>query len=143
MIPPITVHLLDSAQGHPLQTWTFDSHEALTMGRSPDNDIVVADPYVSRAHAYLKFDGGQWRLIAISRQQLVSRGTDVPEIAVDDGTVCRLGPHGCYLRFGNVEIDIKATIAPDVTLMPVLQARPRKVAAGGQPDHGWALFSDS
>jgi hypothetical protein len=123
MIPQITVHLLDSAQGHPLQTWTFENHDSVTMGRAPDNDIVVTDPYVSRAHAYLKFDNGQWRLIALSRQLIFYEGQTWPEVSLGDGTVCRLGPHGCYLRFGQAEAQQHegATISFDATLMPTLK----------------------
>jgi hypothetical protein len=122
MIPQITVHLLDTAQGHPLQTWTFADHDSVTMGRSPDNDIVVADPYVSRAHAYLKFDRDEWRLIAISRQLIFCAGQTWPEVPVVDGTVCRLGPHGCYLRFGQAEAQQNLrTMSFDATPMPILQ----------------------
>ncbi len=123
MIPQITVHLLDSAQGHPLQSWTFDNHDSVTMGRSPDNDIVVADPYVSRAHAYLKFDRGQWRLISLSRQMIYFEGQTWPEVPIDDGTVFRLGQHGCYLRFGQAgaQQNEGATMSFDATLMPTFK----------------------
>ncbi len=123
MIPQITVHLLDSAQGHPLQTWKFDNRDSVTMGRSPDNDIVVTDPYVSRSHAYLKFDGDQWRLISLSRQRIFYEGQALPEVPVGDGTVCRLGPHGCYLKFDQAEAqqDERATISFDATLMPIFK----------------------
>jgi hypothetical protein len=123
MTHQITVHLLDSAQGHPLQTWSFEDHDSLTLGRAPDNDIVVADPYVSRAHAYLKFDGREWRLISLSRQMIFYEGDSWPEVPVGDGTVCRLGPHGCYLRFGQArEHDSqRATMSFDATLMPVFK----------------------
>lgn len=123
MIPQITVHLLDSAQGHPLQSWKFDDRDSLTMGRSPDNDIVVTDPYVSRSHAYLKFDGDQWRLISLSRQQIFFEGQVLPEVPVGDGTVCRLGPHGCYLKFdqAGAQQDERSTISFDATLMPVFK----------------------
>jgi len=123
MIPPITVHLLDSAQGHPLQTWKFDDRDSVTMGRSPDNDIVVTDPYVSRSHAYLKFDGDQWRLISLSRQRIYFEGQVVPEVPIDGGTVCRLGPHGCYLKFDQTaaQQDDRATISFDASTMPILK----------------------
>jgi predicted DNA-binding ribbon-helix-helix protein len=35
----------------------------LTVGRSSDNDIVVADPEVSRRHFMLVFDGDFWRAV--------------------------------------------------------------------------------
>jgi len=123
MAPQITVQLLDSAQGHPLQTWKFDNRESVTMGRSPDNDIVVTDPYVSRSHAALKFDGEQWRLSSLSRQQIFHEGHLLPEVSIGDGTVCRLGPHGCYLKFNQTaaQQDDRATISFDASTMPILK----------------------
>ncbi len=122
MIPQIIVHLLDPTQGHPLQSWMFADHELVTVGRSPDNDVAVADPYVSRAHAYLTFDSNEWRLIAISGQRIFYEGQTCTEVPVGDGTVCRLGPHGCYLRFGQGESqqEQRATISFNARLMPVL-----------------------
>src|SRR5262245_49187410 len=123
MTPHITVHLLDSALGHSLQTWSFGNVDSITVGRSPDNDVAVADPYVSRTHAFLKLDNDQWKFIAISRQLIVHEGQSVPEVLVGDGTVCRLGPNGCYLRFGQPETqqNHRATILFDETLMPVFK----------------------
>lgn len=123
MVPQITVHLLDSAQGHPLQTWTFENRESVTLGRSPENDIVVTDPYVSRSHAYLKFDRSQWRLMAISRQMIFHEGRTWPEVPVYDGTVCRLGPHGCYLRFvqADAQQNEQATISGSGISIPNLK----------------------
>lgn len=120
MIPQISVHLLDSAQGHSLQSWTFENHDSITIGRSPDNDIVVTDPYVSRAHAYLKFDDGQWRLMAISERLLLFNGQKTAEVPVSDGTVCRLGPQGCFVRFGQAESqqNLRATISFDAAVIP-------------------------
>jgi pSer/pThr/pTyr-binding forkhead associated (FHA) protein len=123
MIPQISVHLLDSAQGHPLQSWTFENHDSITIGRSPDNDIVLTDPYVSRAHAYLRFDDGQWRLTAISQRLIVFNGQKVSEVPVLDGTICRLGSQGCFVRFGQEESqqNLRATISFDTALVPELR----------------------
>jgi hypothetical protein len=118
------IRLLDSAGGHPLQSWKVENREQVTIGRSEDNDIVVADPYVSRAHAYLRFDEARddWRLISISRQQIVYQGESHGELALADGMVFRLGQHGCYLRFdqSQPQEDDSKTISFDLKLMPVL-----------------------
>ena len=52
------IHLLDSAQGHPLQTWRFKNQDLITIGRNDGNDIVLSDPHVSRAHATIVVRGG-------------------------------------------------------------------------------------
>ena len=35
-------------------------HAELTVGRAPDNDLVLAKPGVSRRHAHLGEEGGRW-----------------------------------------------------------------------------------
>lgn len=35
----------------------------VTVGRAPDNDVVIDLPYVSRRHAELRFEGDEWLLI--------------------------------------------------------------------------------
>jgi pSer/pThr/pTyr-binding forkhead associated (FHA) protein len=57
---PVVIDLLDSAQGHPLRTWSFNDRDKITLGRTPENDVSVADPYVSRSHAYLQVKDGGW-----------------------------------------------------------------------------------
>ncbi len=34
--------------------------DRITIGRTPNNDIVIVDHSVSRFHAYLRFDGKEW-----------------------------------------------------------------------------------
>jgi hypothetical protein len=118
------IQLLDAAEGHPLQTWRFEGRTRLTIGRSEDNDVVVTDPYVSRAHAYLQFEpaGDTWRIISISRQQLMYRGEVHAELDLVDGMVFRLGPNGCYLRFNQnqEQDDNRSTLSFDPKTMPIL-----------------------
>ena len=96
----IVIQLLDPVAGHSLQTWSFESSTHLTIGRSGECDVVLTDPYVSRSHAYLSYDENGWKLIAISERRLVSEGKSQAEFLVSEGFVCRLGSHGCFLRFG-------------------------------------------
>ena len=123
MAPGGVLQLLDSAQGHPLQSWTIDARSHVTIGRAEENDVVLADPYVSRAHAYLQCEpaGEQWRLVSISRQQIVYQGETLGELSLADGMVFRLGQNGCYLRFGlsPKQTDDRATLSYDPATMPV------------------------
>jgi hypothetical protein len=62
-----------------------------TIGRSKDNDVVVADDTVSRLHAVLRQDEGQLRIENVS-----SNGTYVNHVAVDaallkDGDLVAMG----------------------------------------------------
>jgi hypothetical protein len=122
MMPRSVLQLLDSAAGRPLQTWPIEDRQRITIGRADDNDIVLADPYVSRAHAYLHFDPLEgWRLVSISRQQVFFQGQRFGELALADGMVFRLGQNGCYLRFGEASNadDDRKTITFDASSMPV------------------------
>lgn len=101
----ITVELLDSATGQSQQSWRFSGVSRVQLGRSRENDVVVSNPYVSRAHAYLEFHDGRWTAIAISSQQLVSGGRRVQSIDLIPGTIFQLGPHGANLRFGVESLD--------------------------------------
>lgn len=97
----VVVELLDSGQSHPLQSWTFSNQDRILIGRSPENDVVLGDPYVSRSHAYLQFDQIQWRVVSISSQQVVHQGEKRAELSLVDQDVFRLGAAGCFLRFSH------------------------------------------
>ncbi len=123
MIPRVTLHLLDSAKGHPLQTWSFENRDSITLGRASENDVVLADPYVSRSHACLKFEQGEWRLVSLSSRMIELEGQVWNEVPLAPGAVFRLGPTGCFLRFGRPQDQAanNATMSFDATLMPVFK----------------------
>lgn len=66
--------------------------KTLRIGRSPDNDIVVLDPDVSRHHAELRGTAGTYRLVDLASANGTfvngQRGTDVP---LSEGDVVRIG----------------------------------------------------
>jgi pSer/pThr/pTyr-binding forkhead associated (FHA) protein len=129
MIPRITLQLLDSAQGHPLQTWSFENRETITLGRSSDNDVVLADPYVSRSHARLQYENGAWRLFSLSTKMIMLEGQTWNEIPLVAGTVFRLGASGCFLRYSRLQDQPtnSATMSFDATLMPILELNREKM----------------
>ena len=93
------VHLLDSAQGHPLQTWRFRNQELITIGRDDGNDIVLADPHVSRVHATIVFENGAWSIVSIGRHGTLINDRMISEAVLKHQTVFRLGSEGPTLRF--------------------------------------------
>ena len=95
----VVVHLLDSAQGYSLQTWRFTNRDLITIGRSDENDIVLADPHVSRVHTKLVHENGSWRLISTGRHGTLVDNRLVSEFALQNHTVFRLGGAGPMLRF--------------------------------------------
>lgn len=77
--------------------WTGDCDQ-LSVGRSRDSDVVLADPEVSRRHAVLRFRDGKWIL-----EDLRSRnGTAVNGIRVGR---CELRP-GDRLVIGANELEV-------------------------------------
>jgi pSer/pThr/pTyr-binding forkhead associated (FHA) protein len=123
MTQPIVLHLLDAAQDHPLQSWTFEDAGTITIGRSDDNDVILADPFVSRSHARLEFDAQGWRVVSISDQQVVSDGQKHRELRLADGATFQLGPRGCVLRvsFGRPMPRNRSTLAFDPATMPIFK----------------------
>lgn len=93
------IHLLDSAQGHPLQTWRFQNQEVITIGRNDGNDIVLTDPHVSRAHATVVFDNGVWKIVSIGRHGTLVNDRMVSDAKLTDQTTFRLGAEGPLLQF--------------------------------------------
>ena len=95
----VVVHLLDSAQGHALQTWRFKNQAIITIGRNDGNDIVLADRHVSRAHATIAYDNGVWKIVSIGRHGTLVNDRLISEVALKHQTVFRLGAEGPMLRF--------------------------------------------
>jgi adenylate cyclase len=94
-----TIHLLDSAQGHIVQTWRFRDKREIVIGRSDDCDVVIADPHVSRTHAKLQFADGAWTLNSTGRHGTLVDDRLVAETQLGRDTRFRLGSQGPLLRF--------------------------------------------
>lgn len=74
--------------------------ERVFVGRAPNNDIVIEDSSVSKAHAYFVLKGARAQIVALQTlnptklgtQVLVPQGTGTP---VPDGTTIEFGAVGC------------------------------------------------
>jgi len=95
----LTLHLLDPAQGQPLQSWRFVDRKTVTIGRGSENDIAVADPQVSRTHVRLQFSGGAWTLVSLGRNGTRVDGETVAEFPLTERLVFQLGVSGPIFRF--------------------------------------------
>lgn len=95
----IRIELLDSGSGRAMQSWMFSRSDVISMGRSPENQVVVPDPYVSRHHADLEFTQGRWLLTNRGRHGILLDGCSIGESILVDGEVCfQLGSLGPSLR---------------------------------------------
>ena len=115
----VSVLLLDSAQGKPIQTWRFSDQREITIGREDGRDIVLSDPHVSRHHVTLIATDDGWMLVSRGRHGTLIDNRVVAEAVLRSGVVFRLGPTGPTLRFdqGKLGTSVTATmdqIDPDV-----------------------------
>jgi pSer/pThr/pTyr-binding forkhead associated (FHA) protein len=71
----------------------------VTIGRDESNDVVIANPQVSRLHATLSHSDGSWSLISIGRHGTVVGDRLISEFELRHQTVFQLGAGGPMLRF--------------------------------------------
>jgi pSer/pThr/pTyr-binding forkhead associated (FHA) protein len=119
----LTLHLLDTAQGFPIQTWTFVLRPEVRIGRAPDNDVVVTHPYVSRNHVRLLWRDGGWELVNCGSHGTLVHGERVSSARLAEGDEMRLGPLGPTLRFHCAESEesVDGTMAADIPPQPPIQ----------------------
>ena len=95
----VAIQLLDPSSGRPVKSWTFRERDQITIGRSPDQDVEISDPYVSRNHARLDRREGGWVLVSLGRHGLVVANQLVTEKVISGELVFRLGTEGPTLKF--------------------------------------------
>jgi hypothetical protein len=118
----LTLHLLDTAQGFPIQTWTFLLKPEVRIGRAGDNEVIIPHPYVSRYHARLLWHEGGWELVNLGSHGTLVHGQRVTRVRLAEADEMRLGPLGPTLRFHCAEAteSICGTLAGDMpTLNPI------------------------
>lgn len=93
------LHLLDAAQGHPVQTWRFANCEQITIGRSENSDITLTDAQVSRQHVELAFRSGEWVLYSYGRNGTRINDELVQEVFLWDSATFQLGTSGPTFQF--------------------------------------------
>src|ERR1700694_3575966 len=74
------------------------SQPMMTIGREPTNDIVISDPSVSRQHARLVNNGGQWSIEKLSLQNVVTvNQRDVQQSLIADRDTIGVGNGTTFL----------------------------------------------
>jgi hypothetical protein len=94
----LTLQLLDTAQGFPIQSWKFPAQPEVRIGRANDNDVIIPHPYVSRLHVRLLWREGDWELVNVGTHGTLVAGRAATRALVSDGDDIRLGPLGPTLR---------------------------------------------
>jgi pSer/pThr/pTyr-binding forkhead associated (FHA) protein len=95
----VVVQLLDAALGRAVKSWKFLGRNEISIGRMPERDIEINDPYVSRLHAELHYCDGHWLLLSRGRNGVVVRNRQVTELPIESEVTFQLGPSGPVLRF--------------------------------------------
>lgn len=98
------VRLLDAARDHALQQWQFDNMQVITIGRSPDREIVIPDTLISRLHVVLQRRGDLWWLLAVGQNGVQVDGERIEECPLVHGLKFRLGQNGPILQFCDARI---------------------------------------
>jgi len=117
----VTLTLLDPQASTPLQQWNFDSQSTIRIGRSPDNDVILNDPLVSRHHVELRVSSSQsgdlWQLVNQGTNGTFLNGILVSRGLVPDEALIRLAREGPMLKFQNRKSTPPPT-SPPVPLPP-------------------------
>lgn len=102
----VTLALLDAAKQKSLHQWRFEKPEVIRIGRSPDNDLVLDDPVVSRQHLELRkvqrTNGeSSWQLFSYGTNGTLVNDLFVSQAAVwvADGSFIQLARGGPILKF--------------------------------------------
>lgn len=93
--PPLTITLEDD----PAFRWVFGPENPIKIGRSPENDIFLDHPELSRCHCTLFFADGVWNCSDLSRNGVFQSGKPVKHVVVTDGLLLQLSRSGPRLRF--------------------------------------------
>jgi len=118
--------VIGDQNSRPIRTLSLHGMEKLTIGRSPERDLVVDDPGVSRLHCVLYLEDGEWCIADAGSKS----GT-----YVDDARVKwkRLKP-GRVASIGELRLWIEGE--------PDLLASPQSDAGAADTEYGHALQLD-
>ncbi len=100
----VTLSLLHPGQNTTLKEWKFTDESIIRIGRSPDNDVILTEPLVSRHHLELrKTDSlpnrSAWQVINQGTNGTFVDGILVAQSAITDGCLLQLAKGGPILKF--------------------------------------------
>lgn len=117
----VTLTLLHPQASTPLQQWNFQSQSTIRIGRSPDNDVILDDPLVSRHHLELKCtpskEGFLWQLVNQGTNGTFLNGVLISRGLVPDEALIQLAREGPLLKF-QIEKAVNSIAAP---MSPVVE----------------------
>jgi pSer/pThr/pTyr-binding forkhead associated (FHA) protein/predicted Ser/Thr protein kinase len=131
----ITLTLLHPIQSTPVQSWTFDDGEAIRIGRSTDNNVVLYSAVVSRNHVELRCAADAWEVVSLGANGTYIDGKRVVRMPLHDGLIFRLARSGPNLQvhLGVVEgaATMRSTPKPNRIPMAVDDDMPKTLGLPG------------
>ncbi len=94
----VTIALLDAQGIQSLKIWEFDDLTSITIGRSPNQQVVIDHPLVSRLHAEISIKGQQLEITNHGANGIYVNGSLVPKTILTDGSIVQLAPGGPQLK---------------------------------------------
>ena len=127
----VQVQLLDVTLGRSVKSWKFRGRDVISIGRMPESDVEISDPYVSRVHAELHFREGKWVLVSRGRSGVIVQNRQITEVALDSETTFKLGASGPLLRFcvNREDAEIGRTLSFETEELPVVALDESKLHA--------------
>ena len=91
--------------------------EPFTIGRKPDNSLVLDNPMVSRYHAVLEFEDKHWNLKNLTQNSVTQvNGNDVESAELEDGDTIQIGPMQlrATLKRGHLQLLLMESVERDL-----------------------------
>ena len=119
----IQISLWDDRETHIIQQWQFFPPTPIHIGRSPEQEIAIDRPSISRLHATishttLRQGGGYWEISNQGTNGTLVNDLSIERVLLTTGDRVKISPEGALLT---IELDV-AAIAPIAPLCPVQPA---------------------
>ena len=104
---------------------TPQTNTPFTIGRKPDNALVLDNPMVSRYHAVMEIEDGKWILRNLSQNSVTQvNGNDIDKRFLEDGDVITIGPLQlrATLKSYKLQLLLMETVERDLVQSKVLHA---------------------
>jgi DNA-binding NtrC family response regulator len=108
--PPARIRIVERGR----ERWQAVPRAGLTIGKAPDNDVVLADPFVSSRHLRIEPRAGSWHLVDLGS----TNGTLLGGSRVERAEL----PFGLPLQLGDAELVLQAPVAADGARPSVYEA---------------------
>jgi serine/threonine protein kinase, bacterial len=117
----IQISLWDDSRSQTIQQWEFVPPAPIRIGRSPDNEVVVDRPSISRLHATIEYTslsqgGGYWQIFNRGANGTFVNDLSIDRVLVTNNDRIQLSQGGALLT---IQLDV-APVKPSVPVVPVV-----------------------